>query len=228
MIKLFRLLLSPDGEATAAAPAPAKNGKLIKVKALQPLAEDHNGTTCRHNKGEVFEVTTSRLAALGGLVEKVTLLLLLAVLAFCLTAPVQAQQYASRTLLSIQNTNVAGATTNIGNIGGANTNYLTLTKWDAFDLEVRVGLTNASAATISLNWSTSDDGLNWANTGDGQGWFSVPLTNGGTTVTWRTNISAGSYGYYKLGFATNAAVQHVTNFQIRAFLKPQRYGGFGP
>jgi hypothetical protein len=156
-----------------------------------------------------------------------------ALLALALTTPPVAQAQALeqygliKTLLSIGGTNVAGATTNVGNIGGANTNYLTLTKWGDFDLELIVGVTNASAATIDIPWTTSNDGLNWATTGTGQGWFSVPLTNGGTRVVWRTNITA-TFGYYKIGFLTNAAVQHVTNTQIRAWGKPMRYGGFGP
>lgn len=200
-----------------------KNG--VKVKVLAPMAEENErGEVQRYAKGAVALVNPARLKALAGLVEKITLVTLLALLALAFTPTAHAQQYGVlKELLSIGGTNVAGATTNIGNIGGANTNYLTLTKWDSFDLQVTVGLTNASAGTLDLNWSTSADGLNWANTGAGQGWFSVPLTNGSTVVTWRTNITS-PFGYYKLGIATNAAVQHTTNVIIRAYKKPRDNG----
>lgn len=159
-----------------------------------------------------------------------TMVLAGAVLALALTPVAQAQEQYQlyKTFISIQNTNVAGATTNIANIGGASANYLTVTKWGDFDLQVIVGVTNAATGSIDLNWTTSDDGVNWANGGGGSsGWFSVPLTNAGTAIVWRTNIVTGA-GFYRLGFATNAAVQHVTNLVIRAYVKPRRYGGFGP
>jgi hypothetical protein len=137
----------------------------------------------------------------------------------------------TKTLLNIQGTNAPGATTNVAAIGG--TNHVTLTTWDSFALEVRTGLTNASAGTIDLAWQTSLDGVNWGNSGLGagggagggsSGWFSVPLTNGGTACVWSTNVTVGSMGYWRISWATNNSTQNATNWVIKAWPKPRRQG----
>lgn len=144
----------------------------------------------------------------------------------------QSAQYGpTATLLNIQGTNATATATNVGLV----TTNIGLTKYGDFDLQVTVSTTNAAAGTYDLTWQTSDDGINWVGastpTGSatvavpgGSGWFSVPLTNAGTTIYWRTNIALNSAGYFRIGWATNNAGQSMTNQVIKVYVKPRRYG----
>jgi hypothetical protein len=151
------------------------------------------------------------------------LMLVLFVLAMIAMLRVEAQQYGSATaLLSIGGTNATATATNVSALSTA----VTLTKYGDFDLEVIIGVTNAATGTYDLRWSTSNDGTNYATSPaapGASGWFSIPLTNAGTRVVWRTNIVTGA-GYWRVDWATNASGQHATQQVIRPWIKPSRYG----
>lgn len=135
-----------------------------------------------------------------------------------------AQQYAPSTILSIANTNVVGATTNVGAL---TTGPVTLTKWQDFALSVDVGVTNASAGTLDIQWDTSLDGVTYTTAKampGASGWFSVPLTNSTTRIYWTTNITLNAVGYFRVSWVTNQAGQHITNLVIKAYKKPARFG----
>lgn len=142
-----------------------------------------------------------------------------------LAASVTAQQYAVGTaLLNIGGTNATSTATNVSAVAS---NGVTLTKWSDFELEVKLGLTNPATGTYDIAWTTSDDATSWASAPampGASGWFSVPLTNGGAPVTWRTNITVGTAGYWRVTWATNASGQSMTQQIIRPYTKPRRYG----
>ncbi len=148
-------------------------------------------------------------------------LAVITLLALCST-PARAQQYSPTTLWSFAGTwtNVVGATTNLA--AG-----VTLTKYDQFNLEFYFTGTNAAMTTTlgySVAWQTSDDGVNWGTVDNhSRGWFSIPTTNAITCV-WNTNITAGSYGYWRINYLTNSAGQCITNLGVRAYVKPKRNG----
>ena len=116
-------------------------------------------------------------------------------------------------------TNVATQTTNLNT-------QIQVTQFSDFGLEATLGFTNASAGTYDIAWSSSHDGINWADTGIGsigcRGWFSIPLTNGGPVITWSTNITVNTCGYWRIEWGTNASVQHLTNAVIKGYVKPKR------
>jgi len=195
----------------------------VKVKANEPLAEVVDGEAQRYEKDEVFTTTEERAKALGKAVTRVAVLAAL-LFVFLFRASAQEQYGPFKTLCNLVYTNNPGGTTNIANIGGANTNYVTVTRIQEFLLHFEVGLTNASTGTIDVNWQYSADAIHWDTNGWGAGWFSIPLTNGGTYVPFDTNIVVSSVGYYRLTFVTNNAGQHWTNFIAKAYAKPDRWG----
>lgn len=85
-----------------------------------------------------------------------------------------------------------------------------------FDLEFVIGMTNASAGSLGVGFDMSNNGTTWM-----PGAFAIPLTNGGTVVTWRTNISTATCRYWRLSWVTNSAVQHITNASVKAYVKKQ-------
>lgn len=148
----------------------------------------------------------------------IIIIALAALLAAVLTPPAQAADYGvQKTIWSFGATNVTGTATNLDSA-------VDLTQFTEFQLEVRVDLTNAAAGTLDLRWTTSNDGSQYTTApalAGVSGWFSVPLTNNGTTATWRTNISVGALGYWKLAWLTNAAGQSITNASLRIYAKPK-------
>lgn len=152
------------------------------------------------------------------------ILILIAAFALAFALPADAQQYgAIKTLLSISTTNANNTATNVGNIGGANANYVTLTKKGDFVLEVQALFTNAVTGTIDVNYTTSADGSNWATTGAGTGTFSVPCTNSGTALYWTTNITVNALGYWKATWVSNATGLSTTSLVVKAWGKPERF-----
>src|SRR5262245_9952208 len=153
-------------------------------------------------------------------------------LAFLLAFPVAAQTpYRSVNICTLIYTNNPNDITNVGaafaitNSPPSNT-PLGLGENESFGLDVFVGLTNASTASIDIRWCTSFDGVNYCNAlgTAGQGWFSIPLTNATTAIRWHTNwIAPVEMGYWKLDYITNKAAQHMTNLTINAYFKPVRH-----
>lgn len=148
---------------------------------------------------------------------------LLAVLA-ALALPAGAQQYGYVTMTNNTGTAIAWATGDTTNWNAA----ATLTKYDSFTLEVRAGSASAIAGPLNLRWSVSQDGVNYTTplvAPGASGWFAAPLTSAAAGVsTWTTNITVGSYGYWRIDYVTNQTTVTLTNFQIRAYLKPKRNG----
>lgn len=119
-------------------------------------------------------------------------------------------------------TNAPGTATNLAS-------FVDVRQFSEFYLEVKTGLTNASAGTIDLRWATSADGVNYCSTfpcPGNTGWFSTHLTNGATSTTWITNVTVNSAGYWGIIWATNNSAQHMTNITIRAYAKPLKYKVF--
>lgn len=155
--------------------------------------------------------------------RKFTMAAALALLAFCTPPAAQAQEQfgVNKVLWSASSiTNVAGQTTNLAAT-------VTTAKWGEFELDVVIGITNASAGSYDIAWQTSNDGTSWGNAGQTFGHFAIPATNAGTVIRWRTNI-VNTAGFWRANWGTNNLVQHITNAQIKAYVKPRRYGGFGP
>jgi hypothetical protein len=93
-----------------------------------------------------------------------------------------------------------------------------------FTLNIKVGLTNASAGLIGVNWETSADNT-WPGTNTYRangGSFSFSTTNMHQLVNWSTNITMNSLGYWRLAWLTNDSVQHATSAVVRAYIKPKR------
>lgn len=119
----------------------------------------------------------------------------------------------------------AGTDTNNPTVATNLASIIDVREFTEIGLQFRFGLTNASTGTITVQWDTSMDGVNFcANPAcpGTSGWFAVPLTNGGTFTTWTTNITVGSFGYYRINYMTNVAVQHFTNAQVLAYAKPSK------
>ncbi len=118
--------------------------------------------------------------------------------------------------------------TSITNATGIATNLnaaIEVKKTDSLTLQFVLGFTNACAGTYDVQWTSSADGVTYASAPampGASGWFSIPLTNGGAVVTWITNISIGSRGYYKLNWGTNQAGQSLTNASVLGYVKPRR------
>lgn len=153
-------------------------------------------------------------------------LALVAFLLALLAPPARAaDQYGYVTVTNNTGTAVAWAT------GGA-TNWaapITLVKHEEFVLEISQGTASAAAGgTIDVRWSTSSDGTTWTtglNQSGNSGWFSAGVTNSAAGMArWRTNITVGSIGYWRIDWATNQIGQTITNFNVRAYLKPKRNG----
>lgn len=152
------------------------------------------------------------------------ILLLTFLLTLC-SPPADAQQYEVRTLTN--NTGIAVA----WGTGGA-TNWaapITLTKYDSFVLEINQGTASAAAGgTMDIRWSTSSDGTTWTtglNQPGASGWFSAGVTNSAAGMArWRTNITVGSIGYWRIDWVTNQIGQTITNFSVKGYLKPKRNG----
>jgi hypothetical protein len=151
-------------------------------------------------------------------------IMLLALLALCLPQA-RAQQYASTTI-----TNNTGAAVSWGTGTATNWNAaVSVPKFGDFALTVRVAQadTAGAAGTMDVRWSTSIDGTTWANglnASGSSGWFSVPLTNSGAVITWNTNITLNSVGYWRIDWITNASGKTLTNFNVKVTTKPKRFG----
>lgn len=140
--------------------------------------------------------------------------------AFLLPPAARAADYGvSKTIWSVPNfTNNPANATNLAAV-------VDCTQVTDFALHVKIGLTNVSTGTYDVRWTTSGDnstfGSSPAATGS-SGWFSIPLTGGGTVITWTTNIPVNSVGYWKFDWGTNVAAQHMTSVVMRAYAKPKR------
>jgi len=135
-------------------------------------------------------------------------------------SPARAADYAvQKTFWSASSiTNATGVATNVNAA-------IDLTKTADFTIQFVLAFTNACAGTYDVQWTTSADNSTYASAPampGASGWFSIPLTNGGTTVTWLTNISVASRGYWKLNWGTNQAGQSLTNAQVLGYMKPKR------
>jgi len=149
------------------------------------------------------------------------LFLTLAALTLAAMLPARAADYAiQKTFWNATSiTNNAGVVTNLAAT-------IDVTQFADFTLHVVLGFTNASAGTYDIAWTCSGDGNNFVSAPaapGASGWFSIPLTNGGTVVTWVTNITTiNAIGYWQIKYATNKAVQHLTNGYIVGWVKPKR------
>jgi hypothetical protein len=117
-------------------------------------------------------------------------------------------------------TNVINVVTNLGS--SASGGVVTATKVKSFDLDFLLGFTNACAGTYDVRWDTSNDATNWTVTtaaSSARGFFSIPLTNAGAAVAWRTNIPIADAGYLRLSFGTNQSGQSLTSAVVRAYAK---------
>lgn len=138
---------------------------------------------------------------------KKTILAMLA--AAGISGAAQAQHALHTTLWSVASfTNNPAATTNLNAA-------VDTTRHSSFDLEVVVGMTNASAGTLNVGFDLSNNGTTFGNVG----WFQIPLTNAGTVATWRTNISTTTARYWRMTWLTNSSVQHITNVSVKAYTK---------
>lgn len=138
---------------------------------------------------------------------KKTILAMLA--AAGISGAVQAQHALHTTLWNVANfTNNPAATTNLNAV-------VDTTRHSSFDLEVVVGLTNASTGTLEIGFDLSNNGTTYGNTST----FTIPLTGAGTVATWRTNISMSTARYWRLTWLTNSASQHITNVSVKAYTK---------
>lgn len=138
--------------------------------------------------------------------------LIIAVLAAAgITGSAQAQHALHTTLWNVANfTNNPAATTNL-NASVDTQRHI------SFDLEVVMGLTNASTGTIGIGYDMSNNGTTWGNANT----FTIPLTGAGTVATWRTNIATATCRYWRLTWVTNSASQHITNASVKAYIKRQ-------
>lgn len=136
-----------------------------------------------------------------------------------LTAP--AQQYGLLSTIANGSTYIAGASA-ATNIAGT----VTCARWDEFDLEVSFKMMAAGTSNIDLAWSTSNNGTTYATVKDqsAAGWFTMCIGDGTTLVSWRTNITMHSAGYWKLDYLTNGNTAVITNLTIKAYGKPKRQG----
>ena len=121
-------------------------------------------------------------------------------------------------------TNVTGIATNISAtaVGSA---YVDCRQSDGFTLQFTLAFTNACAGTYDVQWTSSADGVAYVASPavpGASGWFSIPLTNGGTTVTWVTNVPMSTRGFWKFNWGTNQAGQSLTNAVVKAYIKPKR------
>lgn len=112
--------------------------------------------------------------------------------------------------------NIARATTNTYNLSIKVRNY------GDFLLEAQWSLNTTGTGTNVFSLQKSADNIVWYDAGQFTG------TNNGTNVVGAiTNITAGSYGYWRLTTVgnTNAAAD-ITNLTARTVYKPYRYGNF--
>lgn len=131
-----------------------------------------------------------------------------------------AQQY------GVIGTIAGGGTYNGPASGTTNINgTITATKWAEFALAIDFALVGAGSTALDIAWTTSVDGTNWATTKDPYraGWFSI-TPNGTSAVSWNTNITMNSVGYWKMTWITNGSASAITNLSIRAIGKPKRQG----
>ena len=124
------------------------------------------------------------------------LALCLCALALAATLPARAGDYAvQKTFWSATSiTNVTGIATNLAAT-------IDLTQFSDFTLQFVLAFTNACAGTYDVQWTTSADNATYAGAPaapGASGWFNIPLTNGGTTVTWMTNVPMSSCGFSTL------------------------------
>lgn len=115
-------------------------------------------------------------------------------------------------------TNATGTASNVNAAIG-------VTQTAEFTLQAVFGFTNACAGTYDVQWTCSADNATYASAPAARGasgWFSIPLTNGGTTVTWITNIPMASLGFWKFNWGTNQAGQSLTNVYVTGWVKPKR------
>lgn len=120
-----------------------------------------------------------------------------------------------------------------GNATASNQNLVvSATKWQEFVVEVTAGSASTLSGTMDIRWSTSSDGTNWttplASSGS-SGWFALPISGAaGGRINNRTNILLNSIGFWRADYVTNTSGQTLTNFNVKVYTKPRRYGGFGP
>lgn len=136
-----------------------------------------------------------------------------------------AQQYNFATVTNNTGAPLAWTTATASNWNSS----VSLTKFDSFVLETGVGTASTAAGgTLDIRFSTSNDGINWTtglNQPGASGWFSLSPTNSAAGMAWsRTNIVVGSIGYWRIEWVTNNTGVTLTNFTIRAYVKPKRTG----
>ena len=236
----FKMLLSPDaapGAGAIAAEAPSG----VKVKANGPFGETIDGQMCRVAKGDVVHLPAARVKALGDLVTVIKVLLLAALLGFSGPAA-RAQQYTYQVVGPFNGSSTIIPASAATNLTAVNTNsaasncVVTLTKWDSFDLDISWTPMAGASNEIVIAWESSADGTSWPTALTGatnsafKSWFrtlGADATNSAGLVYFRTNITT-PYGYWRCVSVTNTAAVVISNVTLRAWVKPLRYGGFGP
>lgn len=141
-------------------------------------------------------------------------------------AQAQEQYGLKQTLLDLPVISWANASTTNFNL------VVSAPKWQEFVLEVTAGSASTLSGTMDFRWSTSSDGTNWttplASSGS-SGWFALPISGtAGGRINNRTNIVLNSIGFWRADYVTNTSGQTLTNFNVKVYVKPRRYGGFGP
>jgi hypothetical protein len=187
----------------------------VKVRARNFITVDG----VAFQKDQEGTITARQYAALACNFVKLAAVMLLATLVLCGSA--QAQQY-KITDLGITNT-LAPAYATTANIGKTNA----CTKYESFGLQATFKCDGATTDNLTLSLLFSADGTNWP-TAEGNRFVWIIPENGTTAVCAQTNIAntiLNNYGFWKVSYITNAnSAQQPTNFVLRKFEKPVRYG----
>lgn len=137
--------------------------------------------------------------------------------------------YQAHTIYTIASAFPTGTASNIA--AQVTTEIVNCTQHDAFTLQLFTtpNATGAQGANnISIRYSISADGENWPagiiDKAGVQGWFDIPLTNNTGQITWQTNITMNTIGYWRLDYMTNNHSGSLTNGFIKAWFKPKRSG----
>jgi hypothetical protein len=255
LVKEIETAIDKDPEVAAlwaeVKAAPMREG-MVRVKAVK-----HVCVSARHIfPGKEGEITEKEFKALGGLVEKVGVILMLGAL-LLFGGHARAQQYTAQPLL------VNGGTTNEFKLNGQPTytnltenivlnpgttnqftlygftnactslntiaagsasNYnavITVTKWDYIGMAISAKLMATGSLAITAVFDSSADSTNWILATD----VLTANAQGTTLVTFGTNyIFAGSFGYKRLSYVTNASNATLTNLAVVPTLKPRRAG----
>lgn len=137
--------------------------------------------------------------------------------------------YQAHTIYTVPSAFPTGTASNIA--AQVTTEIVNCTKHDQFTFALFT-TPNATGAqgnvALGVRWSVSADGVNWPATAidvAGQtGHFTIPLTNNTGQITWQTNITMNTLGYWRLDYLTNNHSGSLTNGHIKAWFKPQRNG----